>query len=464
MELMQILIADDERVQRETLAAILSDRGHDTKVCSNVSEAVLALQANTFDVILTDFKMPDGTGIEVASRAKQLLPETPVFIMTAYADVTSVIDAMRVGVVDYLLKPLNVDHLLRKIQLVTEHRELLSEVGHLRSRLNMKEKTTLLGDSDALSKVRSMITQVAQTKGTVLITGESGTGKEVAARLIHASSVEASRKFVAVNCAAIPENLLESEFFGHKKGAFTGAVADKEGLFKVASGGTIFLDEVGDLPKSLQAKLLRALQEREVTPVGDTKPIKIDLRLIAATNRDLNADVAAGLFRQDLFYRINVVQIRMPSLREHLEDVPVLAQHFIDKYVKEFSKKPRRLANLAARRLMEYQWPGNIRELENVMERAIILGAVSSMIEVEDLPENFRSIRDGARDFEDQGDSMLNLDTAVDVFTKRHIERVLEAVHNDKKQAAKLLGLGLSSLYRKMDELHISRRLSDQVR
>lgn len=461
---MKILIADDERIQRETLSAILNDYAHQTLTCANVAEAVAALRAESFDLILTDFKMPDGTGIEVASKARQFSPEAAVFVMTAYADVASVIDAMRVGVVDYLLKPLNVEHLLRKIRLIDEHKSLLAEVRDLRSRVNASNKMTLLGDSEIMNGIRQTIEQVSQTKGTVLITGESGTGKEVAARLIHASSAESSKRFVAINCAAIPENLLESEFFGHKKGSFTGAVSDKDGLFKVANGGTIFLDELGELPKSMQAKLLRVLQEREITPVGDTKPIKIDVRLIAATNRDLAADVAEGIFRQDLYYRINVVQIRMPALREHPEDVPTLAQHFIDKYVKEFSKKPSRLGNAAARRLMEYSWPGNVRELENVIERSIILGNVAGVIEVEHLPENFHSIMDTPTELSETANSPVNLDAAVDAFTKRHIEKVLDAVHHDKKEAAKLLGLGLSSLYRKIDDLKITPRGPEQVR
>jgi DNA-binding NtrC family response regulator len=410
-------------------------------------------------LILTDFKMPDGTGIDVAQKSRQVAPETAVFVMTAYADVTSVIEAMRVGVIDYLLKPLNAEHLLRKIKLIDEYKMLMSEVSDLRSRISTFDAPkTLLGQSDAINTVRETIAKVAQTKGTVLITGESGTGKEVAARKIHASSPESSRRFVAINCAAIPENLIESELFGHKKGSFTGAVSDKEGLFKVAQGGTVFLDEIGELPKSMQAKLLRVLQEREITPVGETKPIKIDIRLIAATNRDLAADVKEGLFRQDLYYRINVVQIKMPALREHPEDIPSLAQHFIDKYAREFSRKPVRLSNAAARRLMEYRWPGNIRELENVIERAMILGVQSDALEVENLPDSFRTISDDPRSMGDEPESLLNLDAAVDAFTRRHIEKTLKATDNDKKEAARMLGLGLSSLYRKMEELGISKK------
>jgi DNA-binding NtrC family response regulator len=461
---LKILVADDERIQRETLSAILREHGHETTVCCNVAEAVADLTRDNFELILTDFRMPDGTGVDVAEKAKQLSPSTVVMIMTAYADVTSTIAAMRVGVIDYLLKPLNVEQLLQKIRVLDEHRALVSEVQDLRSRVNETRNSHLLGQSKSMDEIRTLISQVAQTKGTVLITGESGTGKEVAARAIHAASAEASKRFVAVNCAAIPENLLESEFFGHKKGAFTGAVSDKVGLFKVASGSTIFLDEIGDLPKSLQAKLLRVLQEREVTPIGDTKAIKIDVRLIAATNRDLAVDIAAGLFRQDLFYRINVVQIAMPPLRDHPEDVPALAQFFIDKYVKEFSKKYFRVGNEAARLLMRYRWPGNIRELENTIERAVILGVDGDLLEPENLPQSLASLLIAPDYSAEQGTQEYDLDFVSSAFIKGHIEKVLAHVSQDRKEAAKLLGLGVSSLYRKMDELSIARRGGDQGR
>lgn len=461
---MKILIVDDERVQRETLSAILTDLGHETSTSSGVQEALKDLEKQSFDLVMTDFKMPDGSGLDVASRVRLLMPETPVFVMTAYADVASVIDAMRVGVVDYFLKPLNVELLLKKIRLLNDHKDLLAEVADLRTRVNSRSVGSLLGNSEVICKVRAIIEQVAQTRGTVLITGESGTGKEVAARLVHSMSADSSKKFVAVNCAAIPENLIESELFGHKKGAFTGAVSDKEGLFKVANGGTIFLDEIAELPKSMQAKLLRVIQEREITPVGDVKPVRIDLRLIAATNQDLGEAVRKGSFRQDLYYRINVVQIKMPALRESPEDVPILAQYFIDKYVREFGKKPKRLGNAAARSLMQYGWPGNVRELENVIERAIILGDSSPTLELVDLPEAFASGLPQKSDGRNESHTTLNLQDAVDIFAKRHIERVLAAFDHDKKQAAKVLGLGLSSLYRKIDDLKISSRVGDQAR
>jgi DNA-binding NtrC family response regulator len=461
---LKILIADDERIQRETLSDILREHGHETFICSNVTEAIATLNRESFELILTDFRMPDGNGIELAEQARKICPTTVVMIMTAYADVTSTIEAMRIGVIDYLLKPLNVEQLLKKISVIDEQKSLQLEVRDLRSRVNSIDASHLLGKSKSMDEVRRVISQVALTKGTVLITGESGTGKEVVARSIHAASAEASKRFVAVNCAAIPENLLENEFFGHKKGAYTGAVSDKDGLFKVANGSTIFLDEIGDLPKSLQAKLLRVLQEREITPVGDTKAIKIDVRLIAATNRDLAADIVAGTFRQDLFYRINVVQICMPALKDRPDDVPALAQFFIDKYVKEFSKKYFRVGNDAARCLMKYSWPGNIRELENVIERAIILGVMGDFLEVEHLPQNIWPANDAGMNLQGQEVSEFNLDFVSSAFVKGHIEKVLGHVSQDRKEAAKLLGLGISSLYRKMEELNIARRGGEQGR
>jgi DNA-binding NtrC family response regulator len=443
---MRVLVVDDERIQRDSLGALLEEQGMSVELASDVKTATSLLFANAYDVVITDFKMTDGTGLDAAKVALQINPSCTVIMMTAYADVQSVIDAMRIGVADYLLKPINVQNLIKKLSLLSERTELQKDIQNLRAQLNKQDNQTLLGSSEPVQAIRQLIEQVAQTKGTILITGESGTGKEVAAREIHNLSQESKKRFVAVNCAAIPENLLESELFGHKKGAFTGAVADKEGLFRVAQGGTLFLDEIGDLPKSLQAKLLRVLQEREMTPVGDTKSIKIDVRLIAATNRDLAKDVEQGIFRQDLFYRINVVQICMPSLRERPSDIPLLAQHFVTKYTRRFHKALVTLSGSACRALAVYEWPGNVRELENVIERAIILNQNKPQIEVSDLPVAIQKPQN-----EDQ--NVLDLNRAMELFAKRHIERVLDLCEGDKKKAAKTLGMGLSSLYRRMDEL-----------
>lgn len=339
MRSLSILVVDDEKNQRETLAQILRDQNFQVVTAADCPQAIQLLHETSFDVVLSDFRMPGGTGVDVAKKAIELCPQGVTLIMTAYADVQSVIEAMRAGVVDYLLKPLNVDSLLRKIAIFQDRRDLQREVTFLRAEINRSlESNRLLGDSAAMVGVRKLIEQVAQSKGSILITGESGTGKEVAARQIHQQSAQTDKKFVAINCGAIPENLLESELFGHKKGSFTGAVSDKEGLFSTASGGTLFLDEIGEMPKGLQVKLLRALQEREVVPVGATSAIKIDVRVIAATNRDLQADVESGVFRKDLYYRINVVELKMPALRERLEDVPVLSRTIIKRYSGELGK------------------------------------------------------------------------------------------------------------------------------
>lgn len=455
MRSLSILVVDDEKNQRETLAQILRDQNFQVVTASDSQQAIDLLKESAFDVILSDFRMPGGSGVDVAKKAMELCPQSVTLIMTAYADVTSVIEAMRAGVIDYLLKPLNVDSLLRKIEILQERRDLQREVTFLRSEINRSlESNRLIGDSAAMVAVRKLIEQVAQSKGSILITGESGTGKEVAARQIHQQSTQAQKKFVAINCGAIPENLLESELFGHKKGSFTGAVSDKEGLFSTANGGTLFLDEIGEMPKGLQVKLLRALQEREVVPVGATQPIKIDVRLIAATNRNLEADVESGVFRKDLFYRINVVEVKMPSLQARLEDIPVLSRNIIKKYSTELGKPIRGLSNDALRRLMSYSWPGNVRELENVLERAMILNSNSDTIEVSDLPAGFQNL-------DPANAPTMNLDEAVNQFSRSHIVKALEACGGDKKEAAKGLGLGLSSLYRKLEELGITTKKSE---
>ncbi len=456
METYAILVVDDEKNQREILSEILVDQGFSVKMAGSVSEAAQQLEQTRYDLVLTDFRMPGGSGIDVAKKAMEMDPKTAVIIMTAYADVESVIQAMQAGVLDYLLKPLNVDSVLKKIEILRENRELKQEVGNLRAEINRPtNQNRLIGHSPTILQVRELIDQVAQTKGTVLITGESGTGKEVAARLIHSNSPQKSKKFVAINCGAIPENLLESELFGHKKGSFTGAVSDKEGLFVTARGGSVFLDEIGDMPKLLQVKILRAIQEREVVPVGGIQPIKIDARLITATNRDLKADVEQGLFRQDLYYRINVVEIVMPPLRERQEDIPELCRGIVKKYAIELGKNIQSMSHEALKRLMSYSWPGNVRELENVIERAMILTKNSNTIEVSDLPAGFQNLG------ESEEGSPSNLDEAVNRFSRQHIVKVLEGSGGDKKKASKELGLGLSSLYRKLEELGISTKKED---
>ena len=445
---------DDEQVQREALAEIVRDQGFDVSTAVDVPSAKQLLDLEFFHVILTDYRMPGGTGLDVARIASARSPSTAVFVMTAYADVQGVIDAMRLGALDYLIKPINVEHLLKQLTLLKERNDLRDEIQLLRGEVERraKEGHWLLGTSKAIADLRDLLAQVALSKGTVLITGESGTGKEVVARQIHGLSEQAKHKFVAINCGAIPEQLLESELFGHKKGAFTGAVADKPGLFTVATGGTLFLDEIGELPKGLQVKLLRAIQEREVTPVGDTIPRKFDTRIIAATNRDLASDVQTGLFRNDLFYRINVIEIKVPPLREHREDIPTLAHHFIQKFSQQAGKPLRTISPDALARLASYPWPGNVRELENVIERAIILARGENKIEICDLPPGFQEAA--------ESENLMDLEYATKEFAKHHILRVLHNCGGDKKDAAKAMGVGLSSLYRKLEELGLSSKRS----
>jgi two-component system response regulator PilR (NtrC family) len=457
MRPLSILVVDDEKIQRDTLASILSDQQFSVVTAEDVATAAAALKASAVDVVLTDFKLPGGSGLDVVRKAAELCPESVSLIMTAYADVDSVIEAMRIGVLDYLIKPFNVEALLRRLQIISDRRALRAEVDFLREAINRRvDQGRLLGASAGMTEIKRLILQVAATRGTVLITGESGTGKEVVAREVHRASAQANKPFVAVNCGALPEQLLESELFGHKKGSFTGAVENKLGLFAVAHEGTLFLDEIGEMPKNLQVKLLRALQEREIVPVGDTKPVKVNLRVVAATNRDLGVEVAEGRFRQDLYYRINVVEIRMPPLRERPEDIPELARHFALKFTRELGKPPRVLGNEAARLLMRYAWPGNVRELENIIERAIILGG-GDKIDVADLPLGFPG-RDGPSPASAAAPdaAVLDLDEAVRLFSRAHVQRVLDALGGDKKETAKALGIGLSSLYRKLEELGLA--------
>ncbi|MBX9765761.1 MAG: sigma-54 dependent transcriptional regulator [Bdellovibrionales bacterium] len=451
----KVLVVDDEDLQRETLVQILTTAGYQVCGANGFQQAEARLVESSFDLCLTDFRMPGRNGLDVARLFQERAPETLIMIMTAYADVESVIEAMHLGAIDYLIKPIQVEGLLKRIASLQESRDLKSEIKLLRLEMKRHQRTesSLLGDSRQMKEVKQLIQQVATTRSTVLITGESGTGKEVAARAIHEQSRENKAKFVAINCGAIPENLLESELFGHRRGAFTGAHADKEGLFRLASGGTLFLDEIGDMPKSLQVKLLRALQEREITPVGGTTPFKIDVRLIAATNRDLHKSVEDGSFRHDLFFRINVIEIKMPSLRSRMDDIPIYVRSILNRLGQDLRRPVSGVTNEAMNLLLRYSWPGNIRELENVLERALILAPEPAKGELHrltamDLPVGIRSLA------EDEID--LGLDAMTKVFQRNHIAKLLEMSGGDKKAAAARLGLSLSSMYRKIEELEIS--------
>jgi DNA-binding NtrC family response regulator len=381
----RILVVDDEKAIRDGLKKILEGEGYQTELCHNGYSAVEKLQVSEFELVITDLKMPGMDGMEVLNAISILQPNVPVIFITGYSTVENAVEVMKIGAFDYLAKPFTANQLLEKVNKALEHRALLIEeespARHLSEQL---EGVNIIGQSPAMKKVFMRIDQVAPTDSTVLITGESGTGKELVASAIHHLSPRRGKPFIAIDCTTLVENLLESELFGHVKGSFTGAVQTKTGLFKVADGGTLFLDEVSNITPPIQAKLLRVLQERVITPIGGTDTIPIDIRLIAATNRDLKELVAEGAFREDLVYRLNIVPIDLPPLREREGDLSLLVTHFLKKHAEEIGKDIQGMAPGAMAILNKYPFPGNVRELENLIERAVVL-AKDKLIQVEDL-------------------------------------------------------------------------------
>jgi len=446
----RILLADDENTSRETLAGVLRDEGYEVDTAADGLEALTALGEKIYDVVITDLRMPGADGLAVLRRVREIAPQTLVLLITAYASVETAVEALRRGAHDYILKPLILEDVLGKIGRLFEYRQLAWESQMLRQQLEARYdfEQMIMGQSQAMRDILQLIRKVAPTNSNVLITGESGVGKEVVARAIHHYSRLHDKLFLPVNCGAIPAELLESQLFGHARGSFTGAVTAQEGLFQRARGGTIFLDEIGDLPFNLQVKLLRVIQEKEILPVGTSTPIKVDVRVIAATNRDLRKRVEEGQFREDLFYRLNVVNIEIPPLRERRDDIPRLVEYLIRRHNADLKKNCKGVDNATMKVLLSLPWKGNIRELENVIEHAMILGS-DEWITLADLP---RSVPRVASDLPAVGD---NLKDAVRSYERIHIENVLRRTGYDKRKAAELLGLGLSSLYRKIDELDI---------
>ncbi|MDZ4341520.1 MAG: sigma-54 dependent transcriptional regulator, partial [Candidatus Binatia bacterium] len=386
-------------------------------------------------------------GMEVLKHAREVSPQTVVVLMTAFASVDTAVEALRLGAQDYILKPVVFEDVLRKVQRLIEHRSLAWEIQMLRREINQSD-IEIIGRSQAIGKIISLVKKVALGTSTVLITGETGAGKEVVARAIHLGGPRQDKVFLPVNCSAIPDNLLESQLFGHLKGAFTGALNSQEGLFQRARGGTIFLDEIGEMPLSLQPKILRAIEAKEVLPVGSTHPAQVDVRIIAATNRDLTKEVADGRFREDLYYRLNVINIHVPPLRERRDDIPLLVEHLIRRHNAEMKKEYKGVENAAMRVLLGLPWKGNIRELDNVLERAMILGD-NEWVTTEHLP-------DGEQSEDNHYVSMRhNLREAINIYERTHIENVLRDVAGDRTRAAELLGVSRSSLYRKLEKLGI---------
>lgn len=444
----KVLIVDDEKAIRDSLKVVLDDEGYETDVAQDGAEALDKLKNENIDVVLTDIKMPNMDGMELLSEAAKASPSTFFIVMTAYASVKTAVDAMRVGAYDYLIKPIEFDDLIVRLKHLIDYKKVSQENKSLRQRVSAEPGyQNIIGKSESMKKVFDLINQVAPTNSNVLVYGKSGTGKELVAKAIHYNSNRKDKIFLPVNCGAISENLIESELFGHKKGSFTGATEEKAGLFKVADGGTLFLDEIGDLPLNLQVKLLRAIEDKQFLPVGGTKPITSNVRIIAATNQNLFEKTKTGEFREDLYYRLNVIEINLPSLNERKEDIPLLVTHFIEKYCNEMGKKVLGVDNETMKALMSHNWRGGVRELENVIERAVIF-AKEDLVKVEDLAENIRGT--GTQQaFPDA------LKDAIKSFEKDHIQRVIKKYDYNKEEASKALSIGLSSLYRKMEELGI---------
>jgi DNA-binding NtrC family response regulator len=446
-----ILIVDDEEIIRESLSFVLSKEGYRVQDAANGRIALDMIREGSFDLVVTDLEMPEMKGIELLEQLSLHSPETLVVIITAYGSIDTAIAALRKGAVDYILKPVEFDELIVKIGRLLSSRRLTVENKLLRGELHRQYNfDQIIGQSAAMQRVFDTIKKVATTDGTVLVNGKSGTGKELVARAIHFNSRRSARTFVAVNCGAVVENLFESELFGHRRGAFTGATMDKEGFFKAADGGTIFLDEVSEIPLHLQVKLLRAIELKEVTPVGMAMPISVDVRIIASTNKNLHKEVEAGRYREDLFYRLNIVEINLPSLAERVDDIPLLVQHFVSKYAHEMNKSVHGVDNEVMKCLAGHLWKGEIRELENVIERAVIF-AEGNIITKKELPAFFDQRTDAVYSF----DARRSMKEAVDDFERQYITHVLRTNQYNKEATAKALKISLSSLYRKLEELNV---------
>ncbi|VTS01493.1 sigma-54-dependent transcriptional regulator [Tuwongella immobilis] len=445
-----VLIVDDELIIRETIGEFLQQQGYDVVLAPSGEDAIKRITDRRFDIILCDINLPGVDGLEVLDRVRQVSPETSVMLITAYATVENAVEAFQKGAHDFLMKPILLEEVGNKIRRLLTLRDLSMENQWLRRELNREaEADRLIGKSAAMQRVHELIRRVAPTPSTVLIQGESGTGKELVARAIHRQSTEArprDGRFIALNCAAIPADLLENQLFGHRRGAFTGADRDSSGVFIHAGDGTVFLDEIGELPLGTQAKLLRTLEQKEIFPVGANEPVEIEARIVAATNKDLTREVEAGRFREDLFYRLNVLTIPLPPLRERRDDIPELVEFLLARHARLLGKRFTGVSHEAMQTLMTARWKGNVRELDNAIQRAVILGE-APLITPFDLPPDLAPPPNDPFAVDD-------LSKAVERFEKMHIERILKQTP-DKREAARRLDIGLSSLYRKIELLGI---------
>jgi len=443
----RVLFVDDDPDQCELIVSTLTRQGFVARSASSASEALNLLQTEVFDVVLTDIGLEETSGLDLCERILGIKPDTVVIVLTGQGTMETAIEAMRVGAFDFLTKPVDAKLLGLSVGRALRHRRLTDEVKQLRESSGRVAPNTLIGESPAMKRIYDLLRRVAASDASALIHGETGTGKELMARALHSPSPRKAGPFVAINCAAVPPTLLESELFGHARGAFTDAKTARHGLFVDATGGTLFLDEIGEMPMEVQPKLLRALQERKVRPVGDNTETPFDARLVVATNRDLESAVFEKRFREDLFYRINVVKIELPPLRERGSDVLALATHFLDRFAKQGGKPVLSLSVQVAERLTSYAWPGNVRELENCMERAVALSRFDQIV-VEDLPENIRAYRSDR--FVVAADDPVDVVT-MDELERRYLLRVLKLVGGNKSRAAQMLGLDRRTLYRKLE-------------
>ena len=450
----KLLVVDDEQSIRRLCMTIGTSLGFSCNEAETAESAVTRLETDPPDLVLTDLKLPNQSGVELLKQVRNILPRTEIAIMTGHGSIESAVDAMKLGAYDYIEKPFRVEKLRLLLQRMAEKVRLVNENAFLRERVSTDENLDgIIGTSAGMQDVLRMISRLKDTRTAVLISGESGTGKELVARAIHFKGALAQAPFVAVDCGALVPTLMESELFGYEKGAFTGATRSRSGLFQAANGGTLFLDEIGELPLEMQTKLLRVLQEKEVRPVGSNDKVNVDVRVIAATNRDLEAAYREGTFRKDLYFRLNVVTVHLPPLRERRSDIPMLVHHFLDRYAPTTHLQ---VTSAAMKGLLQYDWPGNVRELENCIARGVTLGD-QEVIDVQDLPPAIRSEQPAGPAMTPQDAANLST-TALAEMEKMTILRVFEQANGDKVLAGKMLGISRATLYRKLKRYNIPLR------
>jgi DNA-binding NtrC family response regulator len=450
MDKAKILVVDDEESMCKFMEIMLKKEGYQVATYQHAPDALKQVKSEEYDLVIADLMMPEMSGLELLSQAKSAKPELDFIVMTAFASVDSAIEALKHGALDYITKPFRVDEIKIAVKKSLQQKQITRENIQLKKELRTKfDFDSFIGNCAEIVKLKKLAEKIAASDSTVLIEGESGTGKELIARAIHYRSPRSDKPFVTINCAALPETLLESELFGHVKGSFTGAVKDNEGLFKAADGGTFFLDELGTTSLALQAKLLRVLEEKEITPVGGTLPIKVDVRLLAATNADLEQEVKLGNFRADLYYRLHVIPISIPPLRERKEDIKLLCSYFVRKYCKRIQTEEKSVAEDAMERLLSYKWPGNVRELENAIEHAILLSK-GSQITTADLPE--RLVEPDKVELVNEG---IPASPTLEAIEKAYIFWVLNQTGWQKSKAASILGIDSSTLYRKIEKYRL---------